>query len=121
MPEGFRTRYANLFEAQVRERADGQFAVAVALKAETVESVQQALNGFGDLDVKGLSAQDQEATVQTVPGLYYSVLAGSLPGDLAVKSCTMAEGETLKLAFPKMGKSAFYQIKTTVSAETVAP
>ncbi len=121
MPEGFRTRYANLFEAQVRERADGQFAVAVALKAEAEESVREGIEGFGNLDVKGLSAQDQEATVQTVPGLYYSVLAGSLPGDLAVKSCTMAEGETLKLAFPKLGKSAFYQIKTTVSAETVAP
>ncbi len=121
LPEGFRTRYANLFEAQVRERADGQFAVAVALKAEAEESVREGIEGFGNLDVKGLSAQDQEATVQTVPGLYYSVLAGSLPGDLAVKSCTMAEGETLKLAFPKLGKSAFYQIKTTVSAETVAP
>ncbi len=121
LPEGFRTRYVNLFEARVRERADGQFAVAVALKAEAEESVREGIEGFGDLDVRGLSAQDQEATVQTVPGLYYSVLAGSLPGDLAVKSCTMAEGETLKLAFPKLGKSAFYQIKTTVSAETVAP
>ncbi len=119
LPDGFKTRYAGLFEVKRGDLADGAFAVEASLTAEARETAQRQVDGMGSLDLKTLNLDGLKAAFETTPGLYYSVLAGETLNDLKVRSSTLATGESLELTFPKMSASGFYRVKATVSAETV--
>ena len=119
LPDGFKTRYAGLFEVKRVDLADGAFAVEASLTAEARETAQRQVDGMGSLDLKTLNLDGLNAAFETTPGLYYSVLAGETLNDLKVRSSTLATGESLELTFPKMSASGFYRVKATVSAETV--
>ena len=118
LPASFKSRYAELFEAKRRDIDDGKFAVAVELTAAAKEDAQKQVDGLSSLDLLQMFSSGG-GTFATTPGLYYSVLAGETPGELKVKSSTLATGESMELAFPKFSTSGFYRIKATVSAETV--
>jgi len=118
LPASLKSRYAGLFEAKIRDLGDGAFAVDASLTDEARAMAQKQVDDWTSLDLPQLLSKGG-GRVATTPGLYYSVLAGETPGELKVKSSTLATGETLELAFPKFSTSGFYRVNATVSAETV--
>ena len=110
------TAYKALFEAKVVEVKVGEttkYAVEVALTEAAETAIKEAIapteltTGTGEeekpLDVASLATatEDTEVNVETKPGIYYGVKAGSSLGDLTVRSCDMATGTSSTVTFPK--------------------
>lgn len=111
--------YAQLFHAT----ANG-LTVTVDLTAEATKQIQDTVDaGIKAIKVAEIAAADgdTEQTITTVPGLYYSVVAGDTLTGMAVKSCTPATSSEMKITLPKAGAtSGFYKIQATVQKVEVA-
>lgn len=116
--EAYAAQYYKAFVATVKVTEAGA-AVLVDLRPEAVTQIQESV----DTEIKKIkvaeiaaAAGDSEQTITTVPGLYYSVVAGDTLTGMAVKWCELATGIEKKIPLPK-GKSAtsgFYKIQATV-------
>lgn len=121
-PEGVtdKAAYAALFEATVNG-----LTVMVDLTAAATEQIQASVDAeIKKIDVAAVAAADglAEQTITTVPGLYYSVIAGDSLTGMAVKWCELATGIEKKIPLPKVegATSGFYKIQATVQKVEVA-
>lgn len=121
-PEGVtdKAAYAALFEATVNG-----LTVMVDLTAAATEQIQASVDAeIKKIDVAAVAAADglAEQTITTVPGLYYSVIAGDTLTGMAVKWCELATGIEKKIPLPKVegATSGFYKIQATVQKVEVA-
>lgn len=112
--------YAQLFQATVNGST-----VTVDLTVAATKQIQDTVDaGIKAIKVAEIAAADgaTEQTITTVPGLYYSVIAGDTLMGMAVKSCTPATGAEMKITLPKGegATSGFYKIQATVQKVPVA-
>ena len=120
-PEGveeeYAKRYHEAFVATVKVTEAGA-VVLVDLTATATKQIQESV----DTEIKKIkvaeiaaAAGDSEQTITTVPGLYYSVVAGDTLTGMAVKWCELATGIEKKITLPKASAtSGFYKIQATV-------
>ena len=116
--EAYAAEYYKAFVATVKVTETGA-AVLVDLSPEAVTQIRESVDTeIKKIDVAAVAAADgvSKQTITTVPGLYYSVIAGDTLTGMAVKWCELATGIKKEIPLPK-GKSAtsgFYKIQATV-------
>lgn len=121
-PEEVEAQYAAEYYKAFVATAKGT-AVVVDLRPEAVTQIQASV----DAEIKKIKVAeiasadgDTEQTITTVPGLYYSVIAGDTLTGMAVKSCELATGIEKKITLPKASAtSGFYKIQATVQEVSV--
>ena len=116
--EAYAAEYYKAFVATVKVTETGA-AVLVDLRPEAVTRIQASVDTeITKIKVSEIAAAagDSEQTITTVPGLYYSVIAGDTLTGMAVKSCELATGIEKKIKLPKVegATSGFYRIQATV-------
>lgn len=117
--EAAKKAYAALFVATV---VDGT-KVVVDLTATAKADIQTQIDAeIKKVDIAAVAAATgvTEQTIETKPGLYYSVIAGDTLTGMTVKSSTPATGATLSISLPKFTGAGFYQIQATVAPLPVA-
>ena len=98
--------------------------VVVDLRPEAVTQIQASVDiEIKKIDVAAVAAAgDSKQKIATVPGLYYSVIAGDSLTGMAVKWCELATGIEKEIPLPKGegATSGFYKIQATVQEVSVA-
>lgn len=121
-PEGVEAVYAanyyKAFVATVKVTEAGA-AVLVDLSPEAVTQIRESVDTeIKKIDVAAVAAADgvSKQTITTVPGLYYSVIAGDTLTGMAVKWCELATGikKEIPLTKGEGATSGFYKIQATV-------
>lgn len=122
--EAYAANYYKAFVATVKVTETGA-AVLVDLSPEAVTQIRESVDTeIKKIDVAAVAAADgvSKQTITTVPGLYYSVIAGDTLTGMAVKWCELATGikKEIPLTKGEGATSGFYKIQATVQEVPVA-
>lgn len=116
-----RTAYGDLFvaTASASTTESGKWTVTVDLTPDAKSTIKGQVEANSKFELSKLATAAQSATLDTTPGIYYSVVAGGTLGEMKVRSCTMATDKELTVTLPHYDGAGFYQIEATVKAQTV--
>ena len=116
--DGFaKADYVGLFKVTITPSATeaGKYVVAVVLTDDARTTIQAQVDAYGDLDLQALASAAQEATLETTPGIFYTVFYGTTPTAISTHGTSvLATDKKTALAFPTQGSAGFYRVMATV-------
>lgn len=116
--DGFdKSAYVGLFEvtSTPSEAEAGKYVVAVVLTGDATTTIQKQVDAYGKLNLSALATEEQTATLETTPGIFYTVFYGTTPTAITSHGASvLAKTAETALTYPTQGAAGFYRVKATV-------
>ena len=116
-PEGLAASYASAYKAMFVASSvavGGSYKIVTSLTSEAEADLQSKANAAATAIANGITGS--AVTVETTPGFYYSLKAGTTLDGMTEGARTLATGETLSLTLdkPTGATAGFYQVEINI-------